>query len=154
MSAMSKKEISAVWLLIFCSHFPLAHLVSIWLEVIISYISQHSTWQPLENRRELVASSWVMYTVRVGRGSNNNRDSKSQRAEFFHSRKKKWVTLPLITHWALCALLLEKWASLLFLCFISTCTAAGVWWRAKKYHNYTWFLKDVQGGKVVCLNFN
>lgn len=89
MSAVSKKEISAVWLLTFCSHFPSAHLVSIWLEVIIiSYISQHSTRQPLENRRELVASSWVMYTVHVGRGSNNNRDSKSQRAEFFHSRKK------------------------------------------------------------------
>lgn len=98
MSARSKKVVSAVWQPTFCGHFPVAHLVSIWLEVIISYISQHSTWQPLENRRELVASSWVMYTVRVGRGSNNNRDCKSHRAEFF---PKKWVTLPLITHWAL-----------------------------------------------------
>lgn len=30
-----------------------------------------------------------MYTVYVGRGSDNNRDSKSQGAEFFHPRKNE-----------------------------------------------------------------
>lgn len=74
--------------------------IYLWFEIIISYISQNSTRQPPENRCELVASNWVMYTVCVGRGSNNNRDSKSQGAEFFHSRKK-WVTLLLKTQRAL-----------------------------------------------------
>lgn len=73
----------------FLIHFPLSPLCLILLQIIIFYISQNSTRQPPENRRELVASSWVTYTVCVGRGSNNNRDSRSQRAEFFHSRKNE-----------------------------------------------------------------
>lgn len=84
------------------------------LSIIISYISQNSTRQPPENRRELVASSWVMYTVCVGRGSNNNRDSKSQRAEFFHSRKNESHSYS--KHSEPCgALSMEKWVSLLLL---------------------------------------
>lgn len=41
----------------------------------------------------------VIYTACVGRGKENNRDSKSKRGEFFHSRKKL-VTLPLKTQHA------------------------------------------------------
>lgn len=123
----------------FCGHFPSAHLVYFWLEIIISYTSQNSTRQPPENRCELVASSWVMYTVCVGRGSSNNRDSKSQRAEFFHSRKNDSHSYS--KHSEPCgALSMVKWVPLLFL-FISLCIAAGGWWGDKS--PYTWFLKDL-----------
>lgn len=155
MAAMSKKEISAVWLLTLCIHFPWVHLVSIWLEVIISYISQHSTRQPLENRRELVASSWVMYTVRVGRGSNNNRDSKSQRAEFFHSRKKKKMShTPTHNTLSLVALCCWRNGHLCFFFALSRHVLLLVYdGEPPKCHNYIWFQKGVQGGKSGLCQF-
>lgn len=52
----------------------------------------------------------------MGRGSNNNRDSKSQRAEFFHSRKNESHSYS--KHSEPCGMLWkEKGVSLLFLWF-------------------------------------
>lgn len=136
MSAMSKKEISAVWLLTFCSHFPSAHLVSIWLEVIISYISQHSTRQPLEKLCILYMWAEAAITIEIVRARELN----------FSTQEKKWVTLPLITHWALWRVVVGEMGISAFSLLYLDMYCWRAWWRANKYHNYTWFLKDVKGG--------
>lgn len=112
------------------------------------YIPKNCTQQTPENRRELVASSWVTYTVCVGSGSNNNRDSKSQRAEFFHWRKNESHSYS--KHSKPCgALLMEKWVSLLLLCFISLCITVRKW-GAKKNPLILKYLHRKKKTSLIC----